>query len=262
MQDDSLRRRLNDASGAIVDAAARYVTAGYSGRLHAEASAEYGLPDVTVDEMKWVYRTRFARKGTPGKAIYEAVMAGAKNGHCPYCADAIAANLDHFLPQAHCPALAVNPANLVPACRDCNTEKRDSVPSGADEILFHPYFDDIDGVGDWLSCHIVVRSPPAVRFFVDDEVIRDSEVGRRAGTTFQKLGLASRYALKASSMLRVLSGTLQNPHSVNGARGVSSHLAAEAEEWRSAGRNSWQAALHRSLALDEDYCAGGFATGF
>ena len=62
-------------------------------------------------------------------------------------------NLDHYLPKAKYPTLSVAPNNLIPSCRDCNMDKRDSASCDSQNIPVHLYFDDIPNE-PWL--HVTV----------------------------------------------------------------------------------------------------------
>tara|TARA_R110002167_G_scaffold253161_3_gene459483 strand:+ start:273 stop:1142 length:870 start_codon:yes stop_codon:yes gene_type:complete len=61
---------------------------------------------------------------------------------CPMCGSLKTADLDHFLPQADYPELAIFSKNLVPAC-DCNRTRRNDVKGAtSSERVLHPYYDD------------------------------------------------------------------------------------------------------------------------
>jgi len=72
---------------------------------------------------------------------------------CPLCDGYLDAELDHFYPKAHYPALSCHPVNLVPICHTCNKpgnkgEKTPLSPGTPDPAAnwFHPYLDA--GYGD------------------------------------------------------------------------------------------------------------------
>ena len=43
---------------------------------------------------------------------------------CPFCGIGTVSTLDHYLPKSKYPALAITPKNMIPACRDCNWERK------------------------------------------------------------------------------------------------------------------------------------------
>src|SRR6185369_14124832 len=91
-----------------------------------------------------------AREGAPGKKIYDRIMTAARA--CPYCGHGTLFTLDHYLPKgiSHFPELSIAPLNLIPACRDCNSNKHVHVPTREEEQYIHPYFEDVDG-HNWLA---------------------------------------------------------------------------------------------------------------
>ncbi|TPJ42888.1 HNH endonuclease signature motif containing protein [Mesorhizobium sp. B2-7-1] len=59
---------------------------------------------------------------------------------CPFCGGlGHTWTLDHYLPKANFPAYSVNPSNLVPCCRDCNSGKNASFGAELHEQTLHPY---------------------------------------------------------------------------------------------------------------------------
>ena len=83
------------------------------------------LPEnVPYSEMKKVYDEKFAKAEAVGRTYYDAIMAQAERGICPICGVRLASTLDHYLPKAKVPTLSVTPSNLIPACRDCNMDKK------------------------------------------------------------------------------------------------------------------------------------------
>lgn len=90
-----------------------------------------------------LYEQYFVNKDKPdARAIYDQILASAKQ-KCPYCCGVgNPRNLDHYLPKAHFPKYSIIPVNLVPSCRDCNMDaKADKVISNYEDQLLHPYLD-------------------------------------------------------------------------------------------------------------------------
>lgn len=65
--------------------------------------------------------------------VYDTLINLAKSPeiHCPFCGGiSIPSQLDHFLPKARYGHFAVFPYNLIPICKDCNTEyKKEFFPT-------------------------------------------------------------------------------------------------------------------------------------
>jgi hypothetical protein len=151
---------------------------------------------VTTLEMVRLYDWRFARKGSPGRAIYDAIFSAANR--CPLCGHGTVSTLDHHLPKTQYPALAVTPLNLVPACSDCNKNKINFVPvSSADETL-HPYFDDVED-DTWLVAKVIEVAPAALRFRVQAPAYWSAILAERVRRHFRMLNLSHLYGAQSAT---------------------------------------------------------------
>ena len=138
VRNPGLASRLTAATPTIVAASEQFDRAALHSRLH-EIAAHYTVnPDITVGEMEKVYTQRMAKSGAPGRDVYDTIFASSPAGRCPLCMQRSVTTLDHHLPKAHFPSLAVVPLNLIPACSDCNKAKLDVVPATAEEVPLHP----------------------------------------------------------------------------------------------------------------------------
>ena len=122
------RRRFQEVATFVANADSTYQNHARAGTLYQLAVETDVDGRVSTDEMKVLYESRMVRQGTPGRDIYDALLANAPRGLCPLCADRTADTLDHHLPKRSFPSLAVAPANLIPACGKCNKVKLAEVP--------------------------------------------------------------------------------------------------------------------------------------
>lgn len=99
---------------------------------------------MTEEQLKNVYENKFAKKGQPGRKVYDKLMSKPAQGICPLCGQRVVSTLDHYLPKAHFPVLSVVPINLIPSCSECNKSKTDHVPENAEQQTLHPYYDDVE----------------------------------------------------------------------------------------------------------------------
>ncbi len=61
---------------------------------------------------------------------------------CPVCGSPVTGDLDHYLARNVYPEFSIMRANLVPACRHCNSGVKGTTVHGVDPRRFiHPYFD-------------------------------------------------------------------------------------------------------------------------
>ena len=109
--------------------------------------------DISTDEMKKVYDEKFAKADTVGRKYYDAIMGQVERGICPICGVRLASTLDHYLPKAKVPTLSVTPSNLIPACRDCNMDKKTDMILTPDATPVHLYYDRLPE-GAWLHVHV------------------------------------------------------------------------------------------------------------
>ena len=198
-------------------------------------------------------------KTAPGRAVYDKLMSLARSGKCPLCAQRDASTLDHHLPKAHYPVLAVMPLNLVPSCKDCNKAKLAHLPQNANEETLHPYFDNIDD-DRWLFASVQTTAPASLKFFVDPPDHWDEVLAARVFLHFETLGLGDLYAAQGADELLNIRHQLQTLHDIGGAATVRAELLARAESARAVRVNGWRVSAFEAFAESEWFCGGGFRT--
>ena len=227
---------------------------------HAPASTLYQLTPVDpqgVDaaQLSGIY-SRVLVSGSE-RPLYDRLRGSARYGRCPLCAQRDVKTLDHYLPKDEYPELAVFPANLTPACFDCNHAKSNYRALVAEEQLFHPYFDNW-GEYRLLMAEIEVGARVTSRFSIRAPAGVDNEVVARARAHFTQLDLATLYEQHASVELVQRKDTFRRTFEADGADGLYEELVQEYRSRRRFNRNGWQAALYRALSRSEDFCEGGF----
>jgi 5-methylcytosine-specific restriction endonuclease McrA len=200
IRNPGLAARLTAATPTIVAASVQFDRAAQRTRLHKIAAHVKVDPDITVDEMERVYTQRMAKSGAPGRDIYDEIFTSAPAGRCPLCMQRFVATLDHHLPKAHFPSLAVAPLNLIPACSDCNKAKLNAIPTTAEAIPLHPYYDEL-GDDIWLNAVVIERQPTALRFLVRRPAGWSNTLSARVDNHFRSLGLAALFASEAADEL-------------------------------------------------------------
>lgn len=126
-----------------------------------------GIPaSITLSKSSLVnyYNYRMLKKEN-GRNFYDKLLISAPHNTCPYCTIKTATTIDHFLPKSEYPFLSVTPTNLVPSCRDCNTDKKINFPTNSDNQTFHPYFDKIDNE-PWIIAELIRTEPLSLHFKV------------------------------------------------------------------------------------------------
>lgn len=213
---------------------------------------------VTAKEMGRVYSNRMAKKGAPGRDVYEAILHSAPQDRCPLCVQRMVTTLDHHLPKAYYPVFSVNPLNLVPACADCNKAKLSNYPENPEEVPLHPYYDNIDG-DRWLVAAVVQTAPAAMRFYVQPPGVWDPVLAERLRRHFDELCLATLYGSEAAEELVNIRSQLVGLHGAGGGNLVQTELEHRAASCEAARRNGWRTACYRAWADSDWFCGGGFA---
>lgn len=252
-----LKSKLVAATHAIQAASDAYVAAAETQSLDKIARIPLVNGTVTTEEMEAVYTGRMAKQSGPGRAIYDDIFAAAK-GRCPLCAHRTVTTLDHHPPKAHYPALAVVPANLVPACSDCNKAKLASVPHVPEDVSIHPYFDDVAGER-WLYADVVEVSPATMRFRVQAPAAWDKLLAERVRRHFQGLKLSSLYGSESAEELLNIRHLLMSLQASGGVDHVRTYLKEHAESCQAGRLNGWRGAAYEAWAESDWFCGGGFA---
>jgi len=255
--DGAFKDRLESIEAQIVQASTDF-EAGVTGVvLHTFAATNGVAGVVTTQEMVNLYDRRFARKGSSGRAIYDAIREAPAYARCPLCGNGTVWTLDHHLPKSGFPALAVAPLNLVPACMECNKFKLAAVPQSAEDETLHPYFDDIEN-DRWLVAEVVEVQPAALRFSVQAPNGWTPVLAERVRRNFRMLKLSYRYSVEAARELANLEKIVTGLFDKAGLVEVRQHLLDVADSHETARMNSWQTAMYRALAASDWYCGGGF----
>lgn len=256
VRDQSLKLRLSGISLQIAEASAQFDELASSNHLHLlEKQAVIG--GVTTAELEAVYTQRMVSKNSPGRSAYDELLNSAPLGKCPLCGHRTVSTLDHHLPKAHYPALAVAPLNLLPACADCNKRKLARVPMTSAEEMLHPYYDDIEA-DHWLHATVIEQAPTALVFSVVASGGWSEVLLERVQDHFRVLGLGSLYSAEAADELLNIRHQLETLHAAGGRTLVQSHLQARAESCRAARLNSWRTATYNAFAQSPWFCDGGF----
>jgi hypothetical protein len=215
---------------------------------------------LTQDELVTVYTYRMVNQERPGRAVYDAILARVPNQRCPLCGVGGVSSLDHHLPKAEFPTLAVVPTNLVPACGDCQAAKKSYYPKSADQHTLHPYFDDYDSV-KWLKAKINQSEPLSFEFFADPGAPVSAVVLARFNTHLRVFKLLKLYASNAGSELSGAQGQLHRLLVNGGAGAVRDHCLEVADSWARVSLNSWRSAMYTAAAENNWFCQGGFMAG-
>ncbi len=258
IRDSALRVRLTSIAPIIAVAADDYEVRGEARTLNLIAASGSVGGIVTRDEMVDVYDQRMAGKAGPGRWIYDQIKLLPKGDRCPFCDQRNVSTLDHFLPKTHYPALAVTPMNLVGMCMECNKLKLSLAPTAAEELIMHPYFDDVSP-DQWLVAQVVQQNPCGIVFSVVRPASWDDVTFARVSAHFALFGLDNLYSSEGARELANIRHNLQMHFDAGGLTAVQTELRHQWQSRRANQLNSWQTAMYEAIAHDNWFCAGGFS---
>ena len=244
------------------------IESGYA--VSARAGALYAAPRVlgTADpvivgtlrksHLTKLYGQYFVPAGKPARELYDAIKVGAQ-GKCPLCGGiGHVRTLDHYLPKANFPLYSVLPSNLVPCCRDCNSEKLNAFSTDEPNQTLHPYFDhDRFFTQKWISARVIPTDPPVVEFFVsppDDWSLTEKS---RVRAHFSEYDLAAKFSVEAGADIPETLQTRRTTMAANTPEEFSAYLA-EKGRTDTLPINNWRRVMFSALAEDAWFCAEQF----
>lgn len=264
VSDRDSHTRFSAVSNNIVVAAVDYQQKAIAKQLYTIPANDCADNDVvmgavTKKELKTIYNLYMVKANKPARPIYDSLLSSAPLGRCPLCGMGYASTLDHYLPKSKFPQLSVTPLNLVPACKDCNKEKKTAFSITAEGQSLHPYFDHDAFINDqWLYASVEETTPAVILFFVQPPDHWDNISKERVQSHFTDFKLDLRYSIEASNHLACLRNSLFLQWDWLGFVGVKQQLMIEALGHFQQHANSWQTAMLQALAKSDWYCNGGF----
>ncbi|WP_052427519.1 HNH endonuclease [Neobacillus niacini] len=205
-----LKNRLSKIKDVLISEEKNYIDLAKTSTLHTIVEhTEIQIPKssdvVTKDEMESLYTQNLVsspNSGDRGREVYDYLKSLALDKMCPYCSITKARTLDHYLPKAKFPTFAVTPVNLVPCCRDCNSEKDASFSNAANEMFIHPYYDDVNNF-IWLVAIVEENVwPISFKYNVKISYNQNSLLSNRIAHQYELLDLNSTFSDKANRQFR------------------------------------------------------------
>lgn len=250
-----LAKRLRAAKLEFEEKEDEYIELGKAAKLFNLAEAE-NFEKITSLEMKHLYDRSFVPHEST-RPIYNAILQSAPRNICPLCNQRTVGTLDHHLSKAHHPAFAVTPANLVPACRECNEGTGARRPKLSKDQTLHPYFDNVD-TEIWLKAEIVESDDPAVRFFVGNVASWPAPKQLILENHFRVFGLGTLYSTHAAVEVSGLRGELRRMQKKSSVQEISEELKFRATSRSDDQLNTWQGALYLAASDSDWFCSGGY----
>lgn len=210
--------------------------------------AKEELNPVTPDDLRKLYRLKLSKKGSPMRASYDKILAGAKKYLCCFCSYGEPSELDHYLPQSRFPEFSILPINLIPICSYCNRLKLDEAPKSFIESYVHPYYEEYSEI-QWLVADLQFENNiPIVTFHINNELrVSNPNLFTRLEFQFTRLGLNKRYSTRANAVITDIHDRLNKLRISSGSDEVRKHLIEEAKNRLETNKNSWDSVLYNCL---------------
>ncbi len=264
VEDDDLKNRLVACHKTIDEQTNEYINHANAGTLSSLAPLlcrrnedPIVIGNVSKSEFVKLYDYYMVKK-QPARSIYDAILVAA-NDKCPFCGGiGRPKSLDHYLPKANYPQFSVFPHNLVPACRDCNTGKSNSLATNLNEQVLHPYFDDDFYFSvQWIFAMVVQTEPCSLEFFVSPpDTWQDVQKGR-VKQHFNDFDLAKRYSIQTAEELSIV---------IDQRKGFMKEFTPErfceylqsVVDCTALFANHWKRVMYQALANNEWFCTKAF----
>ena len=203
-----------------------------------------------------LYSRYMLKEKKESRKIYDKIRA-ASNGICPLCGIHGVSTLDHYLPKARYPMLSIYPKNLIPACRDCNSGKADSIFETASDQTLYPYNDDSKFYNtDWISASISSTYGILIFRFYPDPPARWLEVERnRVVSHFNSFDLRSKYQINAAQFVSTITSDIRRLLECGDYITVKDHYDSLSKK---VPKNSTLRVMYNAITRNKDICSGKF----
>ncbi|MCC3254485.1 HNH endonuclease [Xanthomonas campestris] len=255
-EDNNLVERANTALNLLTAAELEYRTKANRRELYKVIESPTVGSLLSKDDMHFLYK-KLSSSTPETRILYDYIKGLARGMICPLCNQRTVSTLDHYLAKSFHGSLAITPINLVPACKDCNTDSGTRRATSPGDQTFHPYFDNGDSEV-WLIAEIVPESPPAAVFSTSKPLSWDEDFYLSAKSHFDDFNLSLLYSAQAGQELVNIYIDIINSPDGERPRELRQHFLETASRRRVPVRNSWQAAFYQAAADSEWLCNGGY----
>jgi len=205
--------------------------------------------NVTSKEMKSVYDRKFAAADSDGRKYYNTIISQAEHGICPICGIRMVSTLDHYLPKAKVPTLVVTPSNLIPACRDCNMDKKADMVLDPKQTPVHLYFDRLP---DDIWLYVTVGSNMEIQYYISCPDTWDDSLRCRVEKHLETYNLHTLYSSHAATEIADKQLQWRELQRIGSDSDIFKDIHGMRISTEARDLNSWKAALYRGLEQEFD----------
>ncbi|MBQ6849529.1 MAG: HNH endonuclease [Oscillospiraceae bacterium] len=203
--------------------------------------------NITKEKIINVYNEKFV-KG-PGRKYYNEIKKQAIRNICPICGIRQVKTLDHYLPKSQFPTLSVTPNNLIPACLECNVDKKDDVSLDSKNVPVHLYFDNIP---DDKFLHVTVMDNLEILYYISCPNVEDEGLKARLEKHLDFYKLHELYSSHAASEIADKIHMWKIALEEFGEDILRLSIDSECRSAEMNDINSWKSALYRGLVNNFD----------
>lgn len=203
--------------------------------------------NITKEKIINVYNEKFV-KG-PGRKYYKEIKKQAVRNICPICGIRQVKTLDHYLPKSQFPTLSVTPNNLIPACLECNVDKKDDVSLDSKNVPVHLYFDNIP---DDKFLHVTVMDNLEILYYISCPNVEDEGLKARLEKHLDFYKLHELYSSHAASEIADKIHMWKIALEEFGEDILRLSIDSECRSAEMNDINSWKSALYRGLVNNFD----------
>lgn len=194
-KDPNKEKLMKSIAPKLLEDEKRYLDRMKNQKLYLEQKNQTHNKKIKAKDLIDLYKRKLLNKDYDIRKYYDAIRISSKV--CPFCGKRQTSTVDHFLAKAVYTNFTVTPINLIPCCKDCNTNKNAADFTEKEKVFFHPYEEDTDSFS-WLIAKISVKSKELIFDFSVTNQDIDEITYQRMDNQFNLLKLKNFYSEEAN----------------------------------------------------------------
>lgn len=194
-KDPNKEKLMKSITPKLLEDEKRYLERMKNQELYLEPKNQTHNDKITPQDLIDLYKQKLLKKKYDVREYYDIIRLSSKV--CPFCGKRQTSTVDHFLAKAVYTNFTVTLINLIPCCKDCNTNKNAADFTEKEKVFFHPYEEDTDSFS-WLIAKILVKSKELIFDFSVTNQDIDEITYQRMDNQFNLLKLKNFYSEEAT----------------------------------------------------------------